>query len=337
MIRALVFASLLACSQASYGWSECGHHIIALLAFDRLDAGQQSEVIRLIRAHPRFTSDFAVPKGIKNEERWLVGRAGYWPDVARRYPDWNRPTWHYELGASVVLGRVTPDSDPRSVPDDATLKTQQLYASQAFFVCKRILTDKRRSDADRAVALCWVLHIGADLHQPCHAGSLYAEDIFPKGDRGANSIKTKQSGNMHAFWDGLLGRRFYEGDVERRVREISGDALRLGVRTGGEDLTIEFGGRKEYWDNAQKISPKEWVTEGRRLAALTYPRQLRQEIQRYGQLGLELPMQDLNELLLPEEYAGYLGEGSRYPHLAGAITQVRADMAGHRLAKVLAY
>ena len=30
----------------------------------------------------------------------------------------------------------------------------------------------------------------ADAHQPCHAGSLYAESVFPEGDRGANTTIT---------------------------------------------------------------------------------------------------------------------------------------------------
>ena len=112
-----------------------------------------------------------------------------------------------------------PD-DPGPLPENATLRTQELNASQAFELCKKILHDTATSDADRAVALCWLLHIVADLHQPCHAGSLYSRRGFPDGDRRANAIKTKQSGNMHSLWDGLLGRRFDEGDVNRRINEI---------------------------------------------------------------------------------------------------------------------
>ena len=43
-----------------------------------------------------------------------------------------------------------------------------------------------------------------------HAGSLYTEGVFEKkdGDRGANSISTKQRQNMHALWDQISGKDF---------------------------------------------------------------------------------------------------------------------------------
>ncbi|MEZ6138357.1 MAG: S1/P1 nuclease [Pirellulaceae bacterium] len=172
-----------------YSWSECGHHIIAVMAYRQLKPEQQAEVIRLIKAHPRFELDFKIPEGIKNEEEWLVGRAGYWPDVARR-SEYDRPTWHYQLGATKVIGEVKdiPD-DPGPLPENATLRTQELYASQAYELCNRVLADKNASDADRSVALCWILHVVADIHQPCHAGSLYVAGIFPDGDRWGNQAK----------------------------------------------------------------------------------------------------------------------------------------------------
>ena len=94
---------VLSSTQAS-GWSECGHHIIAVMAYRQLKPEQQEEMIRLIKAHPRFEQDFKAPQNIKNENEWLVGRAGYWPDVARR-SEWDRPTWHYELGATMVIAK----------------------------------------------------------------------------------------------------------------------------------------------------------------------------------------------------------------------------------------
>jgi hypothetical protein len=47
--------------------------------------------------------------------------------------------------------------------------------------------------------------------------------IEANGDRGANRIFTKQNRNMHALWDGLLGRDFDLGDTRRRILEISKD------------------------------------------------------------------------------------------------------------------
>jgi hypothetical protein len=114
---------------------------------------------------------------------------------------------------------------PGSLPIDADMDTQDLYASQAIELCSKVLGDTMSAPTDRALALCWIGHLVADVHQPCHAGSLYMEGVFieANGDRGANRIFTKQNRNMHALWDGLLGRDFDLGDTRRRILEISKD------------------------------------------------------------------------------------------------------------------
>jgi hypothetical protein len=103
-----------------------------------------------------------------------------------------------------VLGNsdeITVPDRPGSLPLDAALETQDLYLSQAVELCLKVLLDKSQSAGDRAIALCWIGHLVADSAQPCHAGSLYMEKVFVKkdGDRGANSIPTKQRQNMHAL------------------------------------------------------------------------------------------------------------------------------------------
>ncbi len=155
---------------------------------------------------------------------WLAGRACYWPDVARSYDKFNRPTWHYQLGASIVAGdrsELSVPEFPGPLPSGAALETQELHIEQALDLCRKVMFSDA-SDSDKAIALCWIGHLVGDSHQPCHAGSLYGE-AFPEGDRGANSIETKQARNMHALWDQLLGRGFDYGDVKRRVVEISTD------------------------------------------------------------------------------------------------------------------
>ena len=101
-----------------------------------------------------------------------------------------------------------------------------MYIAQAIELSLRTLRSNA-SDADKALALCWLCHLVGDAHQPCHAGSLYVEHVFAEGDRGGNSIKLTNGRNLHALWDGLLGSRFSEGDVNRRIREIQ--ALNLPV------------------------------------------------------------------------------------------------------------
>ena len=62
---------------------------------------------------------------------------------------------------------------------------------------------------NRAIALCWYLHLMGDLHQPLHCASWFSAE-FPgnDGDRGGNGVAIQPHGapvKLHSFWDGLLG------------------------------------------------------------------------------------------------------------------------------------
>lgn len=103
--------------------------------------------------------------------------------------------------------------------------------------------------------MCWIAHLVADSHQPCHAGSLYMEGVFTgeDGDRGANSIATKQRKNLHPLWDQLLGDRFSLGPVRRRIVEFQSDNL---IHT----MALEAASMEQGQD------PQQWLEESRQLA-----------------------------------------------------------------------
>ena len=161
---------------------------------------------------------------------------------------------------------------------------------------------------DRAVALAWLAHLVADAHQPCHAGSLYAERVFPEGDRGANSIPVKQGGNLHALWDGLLGRRFDEGDVNRRLAQIAGDGTL--VRLGRSAVAGSRGLDPLLWlDESRQLGLKHVYTQEVVLPVVAASRGLTTEVR---------PVD------LPEEYF----------KAAGDVARRRAAAAGFRLAAI---
>lgn len=304
MFKSRILAvAVLAClvgPQACFGWSEGGHNVIGFLAFQLMPDAKQERFLEIIKKHPRFEQDFRAP-GETAAIGWFAGRASYWPDVARR-TDYDRPTWHYQLGACLAMGdrsQLRVPDFPGSLPTDATLDTQDLYIAQAIALGRQVMKSDQ-SDGGKALALCWLGHLVGDAHQPCHAGSLYCE-AFPEGDRGANSIKTVQSRNMHALWDQLLGPRFDYGDVKRRVIEITGDA-ELGDKLSAAK-TVDF------------REPETWLTESRELATKHV----------YTPEVLAWIQGDRSEpLKLSEEYL----KG------AGRVAQERALLAAHRLAEI---
>lgn len=143
----------------------------------------------------------------------------------------------------------------------------------------------------------------ADAHQPCHTGSLYAEGVFPEGDRGANSIPTKQMGNLHALWDRLLGPRYDSGDVARRIREIRADvALWNDARAAG-----------------RVVEPLEWLRESQELARRhVYSPEILNAIEAAQRSGAS----EIEEINLPEPYL----------KSAGVVAQRQAAFAAFRLA-----
>lgn len=242
-----VVLAVLLTIQPCFAWSECGHHIIAILAFGQLKPTEQERVIELLQKHPRYNEDFQTPQNpITEPNHWTIGRAAYWPDVARKQPLYNRPNWHCQVGSSLTIGDVVkvPET-PGALPENADLKTQELHIAQAVELCRRTLRSETAPKADKAISICWLAHLVADGHQPCHAGSLYVEGIFPEGDRKANSIPTKQSRNLHALWDGLPGNRYDAGDIDRRVGEIKHNVRRT----------------DENEEAVQSLEPLQWLAE----------------------------------------------------------------------------
>ena len=109
--------------------------------------------------------DFSPPDKLPNDEevlRWRIGRAGYWPDIARKQPKYHRSTWHYELGPTLVIGdpsNIIVPERPGMLQSNATLETQTLHIAQALALCGKTLSDVRQSESDRAIALCWIAHL----------------------------------------------------------------------------------------------------------------------------------------------------------------------------------
>lgn len=302
----VAFLTLVFSVQSCFGWSEGGHHLIAVMAFDILAPEQQAVVLGMLKSHPRFAEDFRVPENAADPDRWLIGRAGYWPDIARRGP-YDRPNWHWQLGSTLVIGKLSNvPENPGPCPDDATLNSMELHIAQAIELNRRILKDKSKPAADRALAICWIAHLVADAHQPCHAGSLYTEKLFPEGDRGANSIKTKQRGNLHAVWDGLLGPKWDEGDINRRQKEI--EHL---MRTSPSSLAVG-----DY-----KLVQTGWLKESAQLGKVdVYEVEVLDKVEQAEKAGSTLEPIDLSE---------------NYLKRAGKVAQIRAALAAQRLALIL--
>lgn len=213
-----VFALLS--SSPALAWNALGHKVVCAIAWDQLDDETRKQIADTLRRHPRFDEDFAKKLDNIDNDELIFQHAGTWPDIARgirgkQRSKFDNPTWHY-VNFPLFLGperRISANLDT-----DLFGEAKKWNVLQATQFSARAL-ESNESPAHKALAYCWLAHLVADLHQPCHSTVLFC-DRFPNGDRGGNSIKTKQGGNLHSLWDNLLGKSHKPNNVKRIVFDL---------------------------------------------------------------------------------------------------------------------
>src|SRR6266481_4349415 len=83
LIARTLCAAIALLSARAYGWDSIGHMVVAGLAYDELSEAQQSQLVAILKQHPRvnFILD-GFPDG-NPEDRDFVMAAATWPDLAR--------------------------------------------------------------------------------------------------------------------------------------------------------------------------------------------------------------------------------------------------------------
>jgi hypothetical protein len=206
-------------------WDEAGHKMTAEIAYELLSDKDQQHVVAILRAHPRFREDFIarMPEEIANageseNARWLFAQASIWPDIIQNLGEeirrqYHHGTWHYinlpvyltEQDEKEFASQLDHNMSPEFVPP----LRHELNLIQALKGNLLVWRDATAPDAARAIALCWILHLTGDIHEPLHNVALFSRIYFPEGDRGGNLIAVRRDDdltNLHAVWDGLSNR-----------------------------------------------------------------------------------------------------------------------------------
>jgi hypothetical protein len=226
----------LAWATPAAAWHNDGHMAVARIAWKQLDDRQRTRVAGILKAHPHYDGFLTVdrPEGLPAVE-WAFVQAAIWPDWVRApvapnlsaddrdaiVKEFNKPVWHY-----VNLPYVHPDDAGRF--DAAAIRKEILtpevddkgeprHVLAALKRCVQKLQAGDTPDKEKAVYLCWLLHLVGDLHQPLHGTSLIASKaVFdpplepPHGDEGGNRLAVKAKAGdakavkLHFYWDALL-------------------------------------------------------------------------------------------------------------------------------------
>jgi hypothetical protein len=302
--------------RAAAAWNPAGHMLTALLAWEEMDAPTRAWAVALLERHPRFQQDFegAMPPALSPDDRarWIFARAAAWPDVARDFKGEDReryhhPTWHYGMMALPLDARQPATTRPASQPGE-------VHVVEAIEMAMRQLraSDEQVPPPEKAVSLCWLLHLIGDVHQPCHAGSLVTAGRFPlpEGDRGGNSIQVVgegRRGNLHSIWDGMLTDSRELSVLTIRCDEMRADAAL--ARAALRHLTVH-------------PAPADWIVES---AALARDAAYAWDVRAAVRLQEVDPKAEFQPISLPRTY---FSDGT-------LIARRRIAMAGYRIADAI--
>ena len=304
---------LLFAASPALAWHWNGHRLTAQIAFDLLSEQQQQQVTAILRAHPRFDQDFAprMPDDVANDSeleqaRWLIGYAANWPDVvddldAKSRDRYHRSSWHYinlpvfltAADETALKGKIKQNLSTRfSPPLEPGMNSIQALTGNLL-----VWLDDSTSVADKAVALCWILHLTGDMHQPLHNVALFSADYFPRGDLGGNLIKIKRpkrNTNLHAVWDGLANGLETLTPEDALLEQLANDEANidmiarwsmhyrdfaadhvytpelrrrlLALPASNEEYVIDL--PRQYLDRARELAKSQIIIAGHRIAAL---------------------------------------------------------------------
>jgi hypothetical protein len=265
------------------------------LAYDLL-ARKNPDVIMAITAliaqhpdRPRFDATLRELTGAARE-RTLFELIARWPDDIRNTA-YNHTHWHHQL---------------RVVAGWKIFRPARLGAADhAFFRTLHILRDQKARSAERAVALCWLIHIFGDMHQPLHAGHRM-DARYPLTDRAGTLGWVRRSRDaapetFHQFWDQAADRPGAEAAGADALAQIAAAAI------PATEAGPAF---------APEVTYRAAVRESEMLAAQVA----------YQGAGLtESPQRDTAPVLPPD-----------YVAAAGTLAEQRIGLAGRRLADILA-
>ena len=209
MVRSLFVTGFLAVSlvaSPSLAWHEVGHMLTVMVAYKQLSPGDApsaavKKLVAILKHHPRYQEDFAasMPKGLSEdgEARWLLCRASIWPDQVRNdrenepsYPpqpakqgSYNRGIWHYIDTPLLIVAEGTTAEAVKALEEKA--RAGQDLATDVPGDEKKVANalqaigfNRERfahgTPEEKAVALCWLLHVIGDIHQPLHATAAFS-------------------------------------------------------------------------------------------------------------------------------------------------------------------
>jgi len=205
-------------------WDHPGHMTTAAIAFSEIEQARPDLIDKiglLFLAHPD-TAPFWVAAGeAKGRERVrrMFIECARWADDSKFRPN-DRLTWHSARWA-IVAEDAPPEARAAAAARNGKPVGQAIEAVNLNFA---MISNHESPPPERALGLCWVLHIVGDIHQPMHVSDLFSTD-FPTGNAAATlSYVADPIGDttmpLHILWDSNALRIPSLEEVDRAAREF---------------------------------------------------------------------------------------------------------------------
>ena len=195
-------------------WDDTGHKLTMVIAWERMSPAARERAVKILLSAPE-DSDLSVfylqnSRSDEANKLELFMIASTWADIVRdkkfknRNSKYHQGDWHYaDTFWREANGKTEILNDFQEPKGKAV---EQLFAFD------KMLRDNNASDADKAIALGWVLHLGGDIHQPLHTSARVTQ-YDSKGDQGGNLFMLSPKGatgddrvSLHWFWDSIVKR-----------------------------------------------------------------------------------------------------------------------------------
>jgi hypothetical protein len=223
LVYVFLACSITVFSPKIFAWDDSGHKLVAYIAWEQMTPQVREKVINILLNAPedsQLAALYPTPpdieistypigarsKAAKQRDYFMI--CAYWADIVRerKYPNrykYHHGNWHYlDTFWREVNGKVELVTDEKEDKENAV---------ERLFYFDKVLKNSAAKDAEKAVALAWILHLSGDIHQPLHAsGRLTPED--PKGgDQGGNTFSLSpkdapRKENLHWYWDSIVVR-----------------------------------------------------------------------------------------------------------------------------------
>lgn len=302
-----IFLLGLMLSSPAWGWWCEGHEMVALIAEKHLSPAALSAVMALLKSQP---VDASVQRFCKDTPNDAMADASTWADDTKKSEQTG--TWHY---MDIPLGMKHGELDPYCKPVAPSLNggPRDGCILSALRYNLNILHDDKESDAERAKALRYLIHLVGDLHQPLHTTA--------NNDQGGNCVPIQffsdpKIANLHSVWDGMI-----------LVREMH--AKGQTVSQMADVLDAEYAKHSARWIKHGTEFEK-WLWEGHAIAQdLTY-----------GGLKPKIPVEAYQEnpdckVEAAKDGALHLHVDAEYQRKAVPVIEEQIAKAGYRLAEVL--